>query len=80
MRVYVDDMIIIDNSENIQVTKKILAQNFNMKDMGLADVIHGMKISEPSDGYSLSQCHYILKILDMFDRNSDVIAKKNLWK
>ena len=37
-----------------------------MKVMGVADVILGMKITKTSDGYALSQSHYIEKILDKF--------------
>ena len=34
-----------------------------MNDIGKADVIQGMKIIRTSDGYALSQSHYIEKIL-----------------
>ena len=37
-----------------------------MKDMGVADVILGMKITKTSDRYVLSQSHYIEKILSKF--------------
>lgn len=66
---YVDDMIIIGNNDNIKSTKKMLSRNFDMKDMGLADIILGMKISKTSDGYSLSQCYYVEKVLDKFDKD-----------
>lgn len=47
---YVDDMLIIGNNIGmIKSTKKIPTNNFNMKDMGVADVILGIKISRTSD-------------------------------
>lgn len=72
---YVNNMIIIGNNENIKASNKMLSRNFNMKDIGLFDAILGMRISKTSNGYSLSQCHYVEKILTRFDKNSDVIAR-----
>ena len=64
---YVDDMLIIgSNHEMIMTTKKILNKQFDMKDMRVTDVILGLKITKTSEGYSLSQTHYIEKILDKF--------------
>ena len=42
---------------------------FDMKDLGVADVILGIKISKTSDGLILSQSHYIEKILKKFKQN-----------
>ena len=42
---------------------------FEMKDLGVADVILGIKISKTSDGLILSQSHYIEKILKKFKQN-----------
>ena len=39
-----------------------------MKDIGLADVILGIKITRTSDGLILSQLHYVDKILEKFNR------------
>ena len=39
-----------------------------MKDLGVTDVILGMKISRKSDGLVLSQSHYIKKILEKFKK------------
>ena len=64
---YVDDMLIIGNSQNmIKSTKQMLNRRFDMKDMGVAYVILGMKIIKTSDGYALTQSHYVEKILDKF--------------
>ena len=45
---------------NIEVTKSticMLSDNFEMKDMGVADVILEIKITRTPDGISLSQSH-----------------------
>ena len=39
---------------------------FDMKDMGKADVILGIQIQRSSDGYILSQSHYVEAILRKF--------------
>ena len=42
---YVDDMLIIGSNQNmIKSTKQILNKRFDMKDMGVADVIVEMKL------------------------------------
>ena len=64
---YVDDILIMgSNNEVIKTTKKMFNNKFNMKDLGVADVILGIKISKTSDGLILSQSHYIDKILKKF--------------
>ena len=69
---YVDDMLIIgSNIEIIKTTKKMLNSEFDMKDMGVADVILGIKIFKTSEGYTLSQSHYVEKILSKFGKHDD---------
>ena len=43
-------LIIGSNSEIIRITKQFLSSRFDMKDMGVADVILGIKISKTSEG------------------------------
>ena len=70
---YVDDMLILGSSNNIiTATKKMLSKKFDMKDLGVADVILGIKISRTSSGLALSQSHYIKKILEKFGKNSRI--------
>ena len=72
---YVDDMLIIDsNIEMIKTTKKMLNSKFDMKDMGVADVILGIKIFKTSEGYTLSQSHYVEKILSKFGKHDNCPA------
>uniref|UniRef100_A0A2N9GAW9 Integrase catalytic domain-containing protein n=1 Tax=Fagus sylvatica TaxID=28930 RepID=A0A2N9GAW9_FAGSY len=63
---YVDDMLIMgSNNDIIKATKRMLNSKFDMKDLGVADVILGIKITRTSDGLVLSQSHYIKKGMDI---------------
>ena len=42
-----------------------------MKDLGVADVILGMKVSRKSYGLVLSQSHYVKKVLEKFKKYDD---------
>ena len=65
---YVDDILIFDTSLNaIKRVKNYLFQNFDMKDLGPADMIFGMKISRTPNKISLSLSHSIEKMLHKFD-------------
>ena len=64
---YIDDMLILGtNIEVIKSTKKMLSNNFDMKDLGIADVTLGIKITRTSDKISLSQSHYVKKMIERF--------------
>ena len=67
---YVDDILIMgSNNEVIKTTKEMFNNKFDMKDLGVAIVILGIKISKTSDGLIVSQSHYIEKILKKFKQN-----------
>jgi len=73
---YVDDMLIAGSNEKmIRSTKDMLKARFDMKDMGLADVILGVQITRTQNGLVLSQTHYVDKILEKFNANDSNIAK-----
>ena len=73
---YVDDMLIMgSNNEVIKPTKKMFNNKFNMKDLGVADVILRIKISKTSDGLILSQSHYIEKILKKFKQDESSLTR-----
>ena len=55
----------------IKATKRMLTSEFDMKDLGVVDVILGMKISRKFDGIVLSQSHYIKKVLEKFKKYDD---------
>ncbi|GJY14737.1 retrotransposon protein, putative, ty1-copia subclass [Tanacetum coccineum] len=73
---YVDDMLIIgSNDKMIKYTKDMLKSKFDMKDMGLADVILGIKIIRIHNGLVLSQAHYVDKILNTHNAGDSGLAK-----
>ncbi|GJS15346.1 retrovirus-related pol polyprotein from transposon TNT 1-94 [Tanacetum coccineum] len=62
---YVDDMLIVgSNDKMIRSTKDMLKSKFDMKDMGLANVILEIKIIRTQNRLVLSQAHYVDKILN----------------
>ncbi|GJX00282.1 zinc finger, CCHC-type containing protein [Tanacetum coccineum] len=71
---YVDDMLIVDsNDKMIRSTKDMLKSKFDMKDMGLANVILGIKIIH--NGLVLSQAHYVDKILNTHNAGDSGLAR-----
>nr|KYP45014.1 Retrovirus-related Pol polyprotein from transposon TNT 1-94 [Cajanus cajan]KYP45022.1 Retrovirus-related Pol polyprotein from transposon TNT 1-94 [Cajanus cajan] len=48
-------------------TKSFLAYKFDMKDMGEASVILGVKVVRKGDSILLSQGHYVERLLKKFD-------------
>jgi len=60
---------------DIQATKCMLASKFDMKDLGVADVILGIRIHKTPQGLALSQSHCIEKVLDKFKYLDFKIAK-----
>jgi hypothetical protein len=64
---YVDDILIFGtNTKVIDDTKSFLCQNFDMKDLGQADVILNIKLIKGENGITLSQSHYVEKVLIRF--------------
>ncbi|KAL0294750.1 UNVERIFIED_CONTAM: Retrovirus-related Pol polyprotein from transposon TNT 1-94 [Sesamum angustifolium] len=49
-----------------------LESKFDMKDLGEADVILGVKIRKTENGFSLCQSHYIEKILKRFNCHEEI--------
>ena len=65
---YVDDMLIFEsNLHVINDVKSMLSENFDMKDLGEANVILGIKIIRIENGISLDHSHYIEKILKKYN-------------
>ena len=59
-----DDLLIFGSHiDAVNKVKNLLRQNFDMKDLGKADLILGTKITRTSDGFALDQSHYIEKLL-----------------
>jgi hypothetical protein len=73
---YVDDILIFGMSlELIKEVKDFLSQKFEMKDLGEADVILNIKmIKGENGGVTLSQTHYVEKMLSRFGYRNSKIA------
>jgi hypothetical protein len=64
---YVDDLLIFETSlDVINEVKTFLCQSFDMKDMGEADVILNIKLIKGENGITLTQSHYMEKVLSRF--------------
>jgi hypothetical protein len=65
---YVDDILIFGNNINvIKEVKDFLSNNFEMKDLGEADVILNIKLLREGNGrVTLVQSHYVEKVLNRF--------------
>jgi hypothetical protein len=50
----------------IHEVKSFLSKSFDMKDLGEADVILNIKLNKNESGITLSQSHYVEKILSRF--------------
>ena len=59
----------------VTFTKNMLNSRFEIKDMGSANVILGVKLIRTLDGLILSQSHYIDDILGKFDKDNSGIAR-----
>ena len=73
---YVDDILLFGtNIAIINETKSFLKRHFEMKDMGEASMILGIKLTQSTDGITLSQSHYIEKsILEKYGYSNCRIA------
>ena len=64
---YVDDMLIMSKDiDDINSTKRMLSSKFDMKNLGVGDLILGFRIIKNPQGLTLSIFHYIERILDKF--------------
>ncbi|PHU21708.1 hypothetical protein BC332_06815 [Capsicum chinense] len=74
-----DDMLIISRDiYDMNATKRMLETKFDMKNLGVADVILGIRIHQTPQGLALSQSHYIKKVLDKFKDTEFGISKTPL--
>ncbi|GKE07327.1 zinc finger, CCHC-type containing protein [Tanacetum coccineum] len=55
------------NEYKVDLTKKFLSSRFSMKDIGIVNVILGIRIKYESNGIANSQSHYIEKVLKKFN-------------
>ena len=68
---YVDDMLIFGTDlGQVEKTKAFLSNSFSMKDLGEADVILGIRIVRGKGTISLSQSHYVEKVVKRFNESN----------
>ena len=65
--IFHDILIFRTNLQVVINTKSFLRSKFDMKDLGEAEVILGIKITRTLNGLNFSQEHYIEKILKRFE-------------
>ncbi|GKD99768.1 zinc finger, CCHC-type containing protein [Tanacetum coccineum] len=63
------------NDKMIKSTKDMLKSKFDRKDMGLADVILGIKIIRTQNGLVLIQAHYVDKIINTHNARDSGLAR-----
>nr|GEY15977.1 zinc finger, CCHC-type [Tanacetum cinerariifolium] len=65
---YADDMMIFGTDQiQFDLTKEFLSPRVSMKDMREVDVIVDIRIKHENNGISISQSHYIEKVLKKFN-------------
>ena len=64
---YVDDLFLTENEKQIVECKKKLAEEFEMKDLGLMHYFLGLEVWKSSEGIFLNQGKYAVEILKRFD-------------
>ena len=63
---YVDDLFVTGMDGLIANTKRKLAAEFEMKDLGMMHYFLGMEVWQNADGISLGQGKYAVEILKRF--------------
>jgi len=84
---YADDMLILGTNIGVfKFTKRILSNNFDMKDLGIADVILEIKITRILDWINLSQSYYMDKMIERF-KKQEILTRlikvkecKQIWR
>ena len=64
---YVNDVFLIGNEKQIKDCKKNLAEEFEMKDLGLMHYFLGLEVWQSLEGIFLNQGKYAVEILKRFD-------------
>ena len=64
---YVDDLFLTRNEKHIKECKKKLAEEFEMKDIGLMHYFLGLEVWKKLEGIFLNQAKYTVEILKIFD-------------
>jgi hypothetical protein len=66
----VDDMIIAGKADRIQHIKRLLMEEYKMKDLGPLNVIVGIKVERSNSATTISQRKYTENLLALFDMSN----------
>ena len=73
---YVDDILIMSKDiDDVNASKIMWFRKFDMKDLGVANLILGVRIIKTPQGLALYQSHYIGKVLDKFNYLNFIVVK-----
>ena len=64
---YVDDLFLTGNEKQVKDCKKKLAEEFEMKYLGLMHYFLGLEVWQSPEGIFLNQGKYVVEILKIFD-------------
>jgi len=67
LALYVDDILISGNKNEIKITKELIKSKFNIKELGEVNFIIGIKFEKCNDGYFIHQKRYICDILKKYN-------------
>ena len=77
---YMNDMLILSSiNHTIKSTKKILINKLDIKDLGVANIILGIKPFKISNVLILSQSYYVEKVLEKFYNDDNSIIKTPIY-
>ncbi|MBW0497536.1 hypothetical protein O181_037251 [Austropuccinia psidii MF-1] len=80
--VHVDNIAIF--GKNLHIFKKEIDKEFEVKDIGPADLLLGMKISQLEEGMGMDQQHFVESLLEMYGMqdckpvSTPIVLKKHL--
>ena len=79
--VYVDDIIVISETEELRtMTKKLIMDKFKARDLGPINNFLSIEVKRTSDTLTLSQEHYVEKLLEKFQMSNSRPAKTPMQK
>lgn len=64
--VYVDDLLVVGEPDDVERCKKELAEEFDMKDLGEVSWLLGVEVTRFRDQFQLSQHKYVNDVLERF--------------
>lgn len=80
MGVYVDDLIIVSSiPQEIQKFKEEMKKLFEMSDLGLLSYYLGLEVHQSTEGITIGQSAYALKILELKGWNEGVQSKSGAY-